>query len=38
MEALTDEEIEAAVARDPDSAPLLSQHWFEEAELVVRGR
>lgn len=34
VDALTDEEIEAAVAEDPD-AELLDAEWFERAELVV---
>ena len=31
---LTDEEIERAVADDPDAAPLLDAEWFKDAELV----
>lgn len=38
FDAQTDEEIEAAVARDPDVAPILAGDWFERAELVTPGR
>jgi uncharacterized protein (DUF4415 family) len=34
VDALTDEEIERAVAEDPDAAPLLDDEWFKNAELV----
>lgn len=34
VDALTDEEIEEAVAEDPD-AKLLDAEWFRTAELVV---
>ena len=34
VDALTDEEIEQAVAEDPD-AELLDAEWFRTAELVV---
>ena len=33
--ALTDEEIAAAVASDPDAAPLLTEEWFRHATLLV---
>ena len=33
--ALTDEEIAAAVASDPDAAPLLDEEWFRHATLVA---
>lgn len=38
IDALTDEDIETAVSRDPDAAPVLGQRWFEEAALVIPGR
>lgn len=31
---MTDEEIEAAVASDPDAAPILTKEWFAQAEWV----
>ena len=31
---LTDEDIAAAVASDPDAAPLLDADWFRKASLV----
>ena len=31
---LTDEEIAAAVANDPDAPPLLDAEWFKNARLV----
>jgi len=31
VNALTDEEIEAAVAADPDAAPIADEAWFEKA-------
>ncbi len=34
IDALTDAEIEAAVASDPDAAPLLDAAWFRRAKLV----
>ena len=34
---LTDEEIEQAIAEDPDAAPILDEEWFRTAELVVPG-
>ena len=34
VDALTDEEIEQAVAEDPD-AEVLDAEWFRTAELVV---
>ncbi len=37
VDSLTDEEIEAAVARDPDAAPLFDEAFFRTAELVVPG-
>jgi len=38
MDALTDEEIEAAVADHPDAPPILGPEWFARAELVLPGR
>ena len=32
---LTDEEIEQAVADDPDAPPILDNDFFEEAEIVI---
>jgi uncharacterized protein (DUF4415 family) len=34
VDALTDEEIERAIAEDPDAAPLLDEAWFRKARLV----
>jgi uncharacterized protein (DUF4415 family) len=33
--ALTDEEIERAIAEDPDAAPILDAEWFRNAVLVI---
>lgn len=35
VDALTDEDIERAIAEDPDAAPLLDAEWFRNAELVI---
>ena len=35
LEALTDEDIERAIAEDPDAAPILDADWFRNAELVI---
>jgi uncharacterized protein (DUF4415 family) len=35
VDRLTDEEIEAAIADDPDAAPILDEAWFREAEWVA---
>ncbi len=35
MDRLTDEEIIAAVASDPDAAPIADEAWFASAELVL---
>ena len=35
VDALTDEEIEAAVAADPDAPPLLDDDFWANAELVM---
>ena len=33
LNAMRDEEIEHTIATDPDAPPLLTQEWFERAEL-----
>ncbi len=38
VDALTDEEIEAAIDADPDAAPRLDEDWFRNAELVIPGK
>lgn len=35
VDALTDEEIEAAVRDDPDAPPLVDEAWFASATLVM---
>jgi uncharacterized protein (DUF4415 family) len=35
FDALTDEEIEAAVRDDPDAAPIVDAEWFASATLVM---
>jgi uncharacterized protein (DUF4415 family) len=35
VDALTDAEIEAAIASDPDAAPTLDAEWFRNATLVI---
>jgi len=35
VDALTDEEIEAAVRDDPDAAPIVDGEWFAGATLVM---
>ena len=35
VDALTDEEIAAAVRDDPDAAPLVDKDWFARATLVI---
>lgn len=35
VDALTDEQIEAAVRNDPDAAPILDADWFASATLVM---
>lgn len=32
---MTDEEIEAGIAADPDAAPILDAAWFAGAKLVL---
>lgn len=34
-DALTDEDIAAAVRDDPDAAPLLDDDWFDKAHVVA---
>jgi uncharacterized protein (DUF4415 family) len=38
VDALTDREIEEAVASDPDAAPILDAEWFRNATLVMPAR
>lgn len=35
VDALTDEEIEAAVRDDPDAPPIVDENWFATATLVM---
>jgi uncharacterized protein (DUF4415 family) len=35
VDALTDEDIEAAIRDDPDAAPELDDDWFATATLVM---
>lgn len=35
LDRLTDAEIEADAAADPDVAPIVDQAWFESAELIL---
>ena len=35
FDALTDEEIEAAVRDDPDAPPIVDEDWFAGATLVM---
>lgn len=35
VDALTDEEIEAAVRADPDAPPIVDEEWFASATLVM---
>ena len=35
VDALTDEEIDAAIRDDPDAAPELDEEWFRTAALVM---
>ncbi len=35
LDALTDEDIAAQIASNPDAAPELSDEWFENARLVI---
>lgn len=38
VDALTDREIEEAIASDPDAAPILDAEWFRNATLVMPQR
>jgi uncharacterized protein (DUF4415 family) len=38
VDALTDEEIEAAVRDDPDAVPITDEAWFASATLVMPQR
>jgi hypothetical protein len=33
VDAFTDGQIEAAIADDPDAAPILDDEWFRKANL-----
>ncbi len=35
LDALTDEDIAAQIASNPDAAPELTDEWFENARLVI---
>jgi hypothetical protein len=35
FDSLTDEEIAAQIADNPDAAPELTDEWFENARLVI---
>ena len=35
VDALTDEEIKAAVRDDPDAPPIVDEEWFASATLVM---
>ena len=35
VNALTDEEIDAAIRSDPDAAPELDEEWFRNAVLAI---
>ncbi|WP_246135335.1 BrnA antitoxin family protein [Pararhodospirillum oryzae] len=35
---MTDEEIDRAMASDPDAAPVLDDNWFANAERVPSGK
>jgi uncharacterized protein (DUF4415 family) len=35
IDRLTDAEIEASIAADPDAAPIVDKAWFEGATLVL---
>jgi uncharacterized protein (DUF4415 family) len=38
VDAMTNQDIEAAIESDPDAAPLLDKNWFERATLVMPQR
>jgi uncharacterized protein (DUF4415 family) len=35
VRALTDEDIERAVAADPDAAPIMDAAWWREARVIL---
>ena len=35
VRSLTDEDIERAVASDPDAAPIMGEAWWREARIVL---
>ena len=35
VDALTDRDIEQAVRRNPDSAPILDKRWFRSAKVTM---
>jgi hypothetical protein len=35
LDAMTDEDIAAQIASNPDAAPELTGEWFENARLVI---
>jgi len=35
LDSLTDEDIAAQIASNPDAAPELTEEWFENARLVI---
>ena len=35
IDALTDEDIDRAIAEDPDAAPALDEEWFRTAEVSM---
>jgi hypothetical protein len=35
LDAMTDEDIAAQIADDPDAAPERPDEWFENARLVI---
>jgi len=35
LDALTDEDIVAQIASNPDAAPELTDEWFDNARLVI---
>jgi hypothetical protein len=38
LDAMTDEDIDAQIAANPDAAPELTDEWFENARLVTPSR
>lgn len=35
LDGMTDEDIAAQIASNPDAAPELTEEWFENARLVI---